>query len=286
MPDQCEIAAVTPERIYIRPHPALRRAVSHYTVFRPLGQEIKSGPPSLLNIIPDASGCLVLPLAEASFVPRLWGPTSRAVEVAGDSGRASSILFVEFRPGGANRLLNMSLGALENLVLPLAEVDAPLAAAITRLMSAHYDLGGAGDFLSLAGRLDRLLLSRLEKTDESHPASFVLSELDRGQGQARAAEIARRSGYSARHLNRILSDRLGLNLKLLSRIVRINAACRAMSGSGISLTELAQRLGYHDQAHFIHDFKAVCGVSPGSYLARMSDFYNEELKMAGKMPSK
>ena len=41
---------------------------------------------------------------------------------------------------------------------------------------------------------------------------------------------------------------------------------------------LAQELGYFDQAHFIHDFRAVCGVTPGAYRAGLSDFYNEPLK--------
>ena len=46
----------------------------------------------------------------------------------------------------------------------------------------------------------------------------------------------------------------------------------------VSLTHLAQELGYFDQAHFIHDFRSVCGVTPGTYRAELSDFYNEPLK--------
>ena len=45
-----------------------------------------------------------------------------------------------------------------------------------------------------------------------------------------------------------------------------------------SLTALAQDLGYYDQPHFIHDFRAVCGVPPSAYLERMAGFYNEPLK--------
>jgi len=32
-----------------------------------------------------------------------------------------------------------------------------------------------------------------------------------------------------------------------------------------SLVELALELGYVDQPHFVRDFKAVVGVTPGSY---------------------
>ena len=42
---------------------------------------------------------------------------------------------------------------------------------------------------------------------------------------------------------------------------------------------LAQDLEYYDQAHFIHDFKDICGLAPSLYLKNKSDFYNEEFKL-------
>lgn len=83
----------------------------------------------------------------------------------------------------------------------------------------------------------------------------------------------------SRHLTRLFRERCGLSPKRLQRIVRINTAAMLMQRSaGLSLTRLAQELDYFDQAHFIHDFRAVCGVTPGAYQARLSDFYNEPLK--------
>ena len=56
---------------------------------------------------------------------------------------------------------------------------------------------------------------------------------------------------------------------------------RADKGGGVSggLTMLAQDLEYYDQAHFIHDFKDICGLAPSLYLKNKSDFYNEEFKL-------
>ena len=80
-------------------------------------------------------------------------------------------------------------------------------------------------------------------------------------------------------MTRLFRERCGLSPKRLQRIVRINTAAMLMQRSaGLSLTRLAQELDYFDQAHFIHDFRAVCGVTPGTYQARLSDFYNEPLK--------
>lgn len=55
------------------------------------------------------------------------------------------------------------------------------------------------------------------------------------------------------------------------------AAVRLLN-SDRPLTYLAQESGFYDQAHFIRDFKEVCGITPGGYRNKMSDFYNEPLK--------
>ncbi len=96
--------------------------------------------------------------------------------------------------------------------------------------------------------------------------------------------LTRATGYSRRHLNRVASDCIGMSIKLFSRIIRMNNACHALSVPNCSLTALAHSFDYHDQAHFIHDFKSICGVTPGQYRETMSHFYNEALKLIGTIP--
>jgi AraC-like DNA-binding protein len=38
--------------------------------------------------------------------------------------------------------------------------------------------------------------------------------------------------------------------------------------------KLALDCGYYDQAHFIHDFQAFSGLTPGAYLARATPHLN------------
>lgn len=280
--NQDRIAAVTPERVYILPHPALRASISHYTVFTPRPEVAGTGP---LQIVPDASGCIVCPLGGGAFKPTLWGPTSRAVEVR-NRPDTPLIVFVEFLPCGANRVLNMPLHAVENAVLPLAEVDPALARAIGAHFSRHYHDAPRRGHLAFADALDELFLERLNRGKGSLLANHIVAAASAAGGALRLRDLSRQTGYSERHLNRALSEKLGLGFKRLSRIVRVNRACREMAAGASSLTALAHGLDYHDQAHFIRDFKAICGVSPGTYLRRMSDFYNEELKMGGILPSR
>jgi len=46
-----------------------------------------------------------------------------------------------------------------------------------------------------------------------------------------------------------------------------------------SQADVAARAGYFDQPHLIRDLREICGVTPGAYVANMSDFYNDAYKL-------
>ena len=54
--------------------------------------------------------------------------------------------------------------------------------------------------------------------------------------------------------------------KQFSRIQRV-ALVRNQLRAGQPLLDTALACGYSDQAHFIHDFKTVVGMTPGLYRA-------------------
>lgn len=277
-----EVAAVTAERTYVLPHPALREAISHYTLFRP---ERRSRT-ECLNIVPDASGCIACAVTGERLDLWFWGPTSEVATVSSGPGGPRLYVFVEFLPCGANRLVGHPMGEWHNAVAPLGDVDADLSRDVGEGFARFCGDGRRPDFQAFFLCLDNVFLARLGRGAESLLARHVLSSLSASRGLARVRELSRETGYSERHLNRIVHEKIGLGTKLLARIIRVNSACRAMERAEISLTALAHGLDYHDQAHFIRDFKAVCGVSPGRYLESVSDFYNEELKMGGILPSR
>ena len=47
----------------------------------------------------------------------------------------------------------------------------------------------------------------------------------------------------------------------------MHRACQWLTGTPMTLKEIASRLGYGDQFHFSRKFKAFSGVSPSMYRA-------------------
>ncbi len=69
-----------------------------------------------------------------------------------------------------------------------------------------------------------------------------------------------------------------MSAKMFLKLVRINNTINILKYTDYNLADNAQILGFYDQSHFIKDFKAICGVTPKSFMENMSDFYNEEFK--------
>jgi AraC-like DNA-binding protein len=64
----------------------------------------------------------------------------------------------------------------------------------------------------------------------------------------------------------LFEQAVGLSPKRFARIVRLQAALRALSESD-NWARVAIDLGYHDQAHFIHDMRELFGATPRQLVA-------------------
>ena len=82
----------------------------------------------------------------------------------------------------------------------------------------------------------------------------------------RVDELSAASGMTARSLQRLFADYVGVSPKWVMRRARLHeAAERADSGELVDWAGLAADLGYADQAHLTRDFTATIGVPPTRY---------------------
>lgn len=84
----------------------------------------------------------------------------------------------------------------------------------------------------------------------------------------RATDVAAHHGLSTRALQRLFHRYVGAGPKWVLQRYRLHeAADRIAAGDRGGWAEVATDLGYADQAHFIRDFHALVGCTPGAYEA-------------------
>jgi YesN/AraC family two-component response regulator len=82
-------------------------------------------------------------------------------------------------------------------------------------------------------------------------------------------QLSKKTGYSAKYLTKTFQRYIGVGPKAFQRIQRFYESICDLNHltEGVDWAELVFRHGYHDQAHFIKDFKSFSGYSPQNYLA-------------------
>lgn len=79
------------------------------------------------------------------------------------------------------------------------------------------------------------------------------------------SETTRRLGVSYPTFYRKFKQSTGLSPKEYSREIRLARAEELLTGSGLSIKEIASRLGYHSASHFSLEFKKLRGRAPTHY---------------------
>ncbi|HEX2286023.1 MAG TPA: helix-turn-helix domain-containing protein, partial [Mycobacterium sp.] len=85
----------------------------------------------------------------------------------------------------------------------------------------------------------------------------------------RVQQVMEHSPWSARTTQRVFRRYVGVPVKwVLCRYRLQQAALEIESQPGVDFADLAVRLGWYDQAHFINDFRTMLGATPAEYAAR------------------
>jgi AraC-like DNA-binding protein len=105
--------------------------------------------------------------------------------------------------------------------------------------------------------------------DETYVRLRKLVELIRDDDRLhRVEQVMEHSPWSARTTQRVFRRYVGVPVKwVLCRYRLQQAALEIESQPGVDHADLAARLGWYDQAHFINDFRTMLGSTPGEYAA-------------------
>lgn len=148
---------------------------------------------------------------------------------------------------------------------PVAAVVRPALAAAATTFEA--DLRGATDFetraaLTLAFLSDALAGAPAADLDAAAFLSRVIAAVESAEGRVRVDALAAGLGVSAPTLRRRFAV-LGVSVKRYAEIVRFRAAHAFLHAApGVTWSDVVDRFGYADQAHFVRAYRRMAGVPP------------------------
>jgi AraC-like DNA-binding protein len=203
-----------------------------------------------------AAGIVVPP--HRSFVV---GSTLRSFIVRSAGGR--HIVGASLLPAGVEPLLGVPARIIGDRIALLDDVIGARAVGIEEsiLSATNHALVRLGH-----------ALVRLGRSRELHSvAARVVHRVRTAGGQKRIDALANETNLSARQLERVFREHVGLGPKTYSRLVRFDRAARGIASRGtMAWTHFALTHGYSDQAHFLNEFKEFAGVTPAQFESELA----------------
>lgn len=221
--------------------------------------DLRGQPPHHNEMLPDPCMHLVVEQGPSGLSARWVGVwTKRWRRTMKDWGKVWGI---KLKVGACQAFLPQPAHATRDQILTLEDIDAH---AVANAPDHAHSFAIMAEWLEGKSRIpDRhteLALAAMELVKEQPDISTM---------QAWAESM----GLTPRAMQRLFREQVGATPKWVLRRMRLQEAAYQIERSrdeevGISLTELAHRLGYTDHPHFCRDFKRAVGKTPSSFLSQ------------------
>jgi AraC-like DNA-binding protein len=244
-------AKLSPYHEY-QPHPALAPYVACYW-------SITSATPLINRVLPD--GCTDIVVSDTVEVV---GTMRHAIVIQMGAGALG--VGIRFKPGGGAAFFRLPLHELTDETLNLqnlwGQCAGELAEQITFTSTASTKIA----------HLEAFLLRRLDLLSPFNPTLHsAIAAIRQAHGDITITDLRTNLSLSERQLERGFLQYTGLTPRQFARLTRFRQVVRLLHQPALPLTDVAYRAGYYDQAHFIHDFKALAGLTPREYRREQQD---------------
>lgn len=178
----------------------------------------------------------------------------------------SGMIGVRFYPHGASPFLDIPIHELSDqspdLIAIFGTAGRKLEDRILNSDNTENRIAILEEFL-----IKRLHASKLKSPDDL--VRFSVQRILKSGGMVKMDQLSSDLNIGHRQFERRFISAVGMNPKLLARIIRFQNVFRLVEQGRInSLTALSYESGYYDQAHFIRDFKSFAGVNPKLYFSQ------------------
>ena len=175
------------------------------------------------------------------------------------------VVGLRFRPGGLAALTGCPASAWTDRSVAATQVlPAPLVATL-----ADPDLAASGSAWAQVAE-DGLAAVADGRPDPRYDLLLdVVAGMLADRDLVTVGAVVQRHGVTVRTLQRLFTHYVGVGPKwVLARYRLHDAVADLDAGWHGTLTELAVRSGWYDQAHFTREFTALVGMTPGQYRDR------------------
>lgn len=185
----------------------------------------------------------------------------------------TEMLSVQFYPHSATLFFDFPIHEIANLSISL---DDALGSDARHLEEQLHDLSTIEERLAhIQGFLAGQLMKR-QKFYQWKRIRHNIRQIDMTRGMLTINNLANAACLSRKQHEREFKKMVGLSPKQYLKVIRFQHTLFAhQQFPEESLTELAHRCGYFDQAHMINDFKQLSGLTTGQYFTECDTPYSD-----------
>lgn len=164
---------------------------------------------------------------------------------------------IEFNPKGAYRFFRFNLSEAKNQIYQFDDLTGAIGKQLEEIIA------NAACVEQKINVVERFLIKQLEQSDHDLLFEYCVDSILVSKGKVTVKELEKKTGYSSRWLNMKFNERIGVSPKNLSSIIRFREVYQALNSPG--LKEICRNdfyEYYHDQSHFIKNFRHFTGQLP------------------------
>lgn len=179
------------------------------------------------------------------------------------AGKKISMLIVVFRPYGLAMFTSVAAKELTNSIISLTDIFGREAESLSE--QVMFGKGHVGRIKLI----EHWLLKRIiRKPGELLLVQACIDQSDRENGQLSVKQLSGQFSVSERTIERAFDVMVGISPKKYGRVIRLQHYLKLRKlNPALTLTSLSYDAGYYDQAHFIHEFSSLTGLTPKQYAA-------------------
>lgn len=192
------------------------------------------------------------------------GPQARHTVI--DTEEQRCLVWVSFRLGGAAPFFDAPLDETRDELVGLEDLWGRDGAVLReRVLEART-------IDERLGVVERALLDRLGAHEPDPAVAFAVRALERGY---LVSQVTSRLDVLPKRFVRHFRNQIGLTPKRFARVRRLQRLLGAVAREDdVDWAEAAFEHGYYDQAHLIHDFRELTGITPTAYRPRAANEWN------------